>query len=87
MTFLSIFLQAQDVSEKEISGIVTYDNTPLPNVNILIKNTEKGTSTNARGVYKVRAKEGDVLQFTHLNMKPIEVLIEDVVYVVTVEYN
>ncbi len=82
--FLSIFLQAQNVAEKEISGIVTYDNTPLPNVNILIKNTEKGTSTNARGVYKIRAKEGDVLQFTHLNMKPIEVLIEDVTTILNI---
>jgi tetratricopeptide (TPR) repeat protein len=75
---LSLTIHAQNTIKKEISGIITYDGAPLSNVNILIKNSEKGTSTNNKGVYKIRAKEGDILQFTHINMKAIEVLIEDI---------
>ena len=76
--FLSLTIHAQNTIKKEISGIITYDGAPLSNVNILIKNSAKGTSTNNKGVYKIRAKEGDILQFTHINMKAIEVLIEDI---------
>ena len=82
--FLSLTIYAQNIIEKEISGIVTYDNTPLANVTILIKNSKKGTSTNTKGVYKIPAKEGDILQFTHLNMKTIEVLIEDVTTILNI---
>ena len=53
-------------------------------MNILIKNSEKGTSTNNKGVYKIRAKEGDILQFTHINMKVIEVLIEDITTILNI---
>jgi tetratricopeptide (TPR) repeat protein len=76
--FLSLTIHGQNTIKKEISGIITYDGAPLSNVNILIKNSAKGTSTNNKGVYKIRAKEGDILQFTHINMKAIEVLIEDI---------
>jgi len=82
--FLSLTVQAQNTIEKEISGIITYEGAPLSNVNILIKNSEKGTSTNNKGVYKIRAKEGDILQFTHINMKAIEVLIEDITTILNI---
>ena len=82
--FLSLTVHAQNTIEKEISGIITYEGTPLSNVNILIKNSEKGTSTNNKGVYKIRAKEGDILQFTHINMKAIEVLIEDITTILNI---
>jgi len=81
---VSFNICAQNIIEKEVSGIVTYDNTPLANVTILIKNSKKGTSTNTKGVYKIPAKEGDILQFTHLNMKTIEVLIEDVTTILNI---
>jgi len=82
--FLSLTVHAQNTIKKEISGIITYEGTPLSNVNILIKNSEKGTSTNNKGVYKIRAKEGDILQFTHINMKAIEVLIEDITTILNI---
>lgn len=82
--FLSLTVHAQNTIEKEISGIITYEGAPLSNVNILIKNSEKGTSTNNKGVYKIRAKEGDILQFTHINMKAIEVLIEDITTILNI---
>jgi len=82
--FLSLTVHAQNTIKKEISGIITYEGTPLSNVNILIKNSEKGTSTNNKGLYKIRAKEGDILQFTHINMKAIEVLIEDITTILNI---
>jgi len=82
--FLSLTVHAQNTIKKEISGIITYEGTPLSNVNISIKNSEKGTSTNNKGLYKIRAKEGDILQFTHINMKAIEVLIEDITTILNI---
>jgi len=37
-----------------------------------------------KGLYKIRAKEGDILQFTHINMKAIEVLIEDITTILNI---
>lgn len=69
---------------KEISGIVTSQDYPLENVSIIIKNTQKGTATNKKGFYKIKAKSGDILKFTHINMKSIEILIEDVTTVLNI---
>lgn len=41
----------------------------LSNVSIFNKNTNKGTTTNAEGYYRVKADEGDVLVYTYLGKK------------------
>ncbi len=42
------------------------DNLPVPGVNILIKNTTKGTSTDFDGNYTLEVTSGDVLKFSFL---------------------
>jgi hypothetical protein len=81
--FFSFTIIAQNTNKtekklKEITGIITLDDYPLSGVNILIKNSKIGTNTNRKGFYKIKARAGEIIQFSHLNMKPIEILVEDV---------
>lgn len=59
--------------EKTISGTV-YDSTgeTLPSVTVLIKGTYSGTETDFDGKYTINVKEGDVLVFSFIGMKPQE---------------
>ena len=81
--FFSYTLIAQNTDKvvkklTEISGIITLEDSPLSGVNILIKNSNRGTDSNKKGFYKIKARAGEIIQFSHLNMKPIEILVEDV---------
>jgi len=80
---LSISIFAQ--SSKDISGLVTYNNTPLKDVNIVVENTSIGTITNSKGYYSIKAKKNDVLLFTYLGMRPIKIVIEDVTRTLNIE--
>ena len=88
--FFSFTIIAQNIGNnglklKKITGVITSDNYALPNVNILIENTKRGTNTNSDGFYKISARAGEILVFSHLNMKPIKVLIEDVTTILNLE--
>jgi TonB-linked SusC/RagA family outer membrane protein len=57
-----------------LTGKVTSEaNEPLPGVNIVIKGTLQGTSTDADGHYKIEAKEGSVLVFSFIGYLAKEV--------------
>lgn len=52
---------------KVVTGKVTDEKgSPIPGVNVQIKNTSKGASTDFDGKYKLEAKKGDVLVFAYL---------------------
>ncbi|MFY0602981.1 MAG: TonB-dependent receptor [Flavobacteriaceae bacterium] len=63
---LNISMLAQQ--EFTIKGVVTSkaDNSTLPGVTILIKNTTKGFSTQLDGTYEFKVKKGDILVFSYL---------------------
>ncbi len=62
--FFSMQLQAQ---ERLISGKVS-DGTglALPGVNVLVKGTSTGTTTNFDGLYQIKAKDTDILVFAYI---------------------
>lgn len=61
------------LQDKEITGTVRDKNgTPLQGISVQVKGTNKGTQTNADGVYRINAKEGDVLVFTSVNFAVLE---------------
>jgi len=71
--------------ERTIKGTVTSsDGTPIPSVNVLVKNTTKGTTTDFDGVYSINASENDILVFSYISMKTEEVVVglSDVIDVV-----
>jgi TonB-linked SusC/RagA family outer membrane protein len=66
---------AQQVKPMLVSGVVTdvVGNGPLPGVNITIKGTQTGTITNVDGAYSLTVNPGDVLVFSFIGYKTVEV--------------
>ncbi len=63
---LSLYAAAQEI---EVTGKVTDDTGPLPGVNILIENTNVGTTTDMDGNYSIRANINQNLVFTYVGYK------------------
>ena len=61
--------------EKTISGTVSDDSGALPGVSIIIKGTFTGTETDFDGKYSIKALKGQVLVFSSLGHKTIEITI------------
>ena len=85
--------QVADVTEtftssklsKRISGKVTNLFAPIPNVNITIKGTSKGTKTDDKGEYSLEANIGDILEYSHVSYTSVAVMIEDVTSTLNIE--
>ena len=71
-------------SLKEISGFITHTGTPLTDVNIVVKNTTRGTKTNKKGFYKIKANVGEIIVFSYVGMKVIKIVVEDVTTVLNI---
>lgn len=74
LCLLSLPLLAQDVA---VSGKVTSseDGSTLPGVNIAVKGTSRGTSTDAGGAYRLNAPAGSTLVFSFIGFTSQEVAI------------
>ena len=78
--FFTATLQAQEI---EIKGTVkgkTYDKTALlDGVNILLRGTRTGTTTNKKGefIFPKKLKAGDILVFSHLGLATQNIKIKD----------
>lgn len=59
-----------------VSGTVTEQSTsvPLPGVNVVIKGTSTGTSTDFDGKYQIDVKNGDVLVFSYVGYQAKEIV-------------
>ncbi|MGJ1418983.1 SusC/RagA family TonB-linked outer membrane protein [Sphingobacterium spiritivorum] len=68
LLLLSTFLLlAQAIAQQiTVSGKVTSGGTPVAGVSVSVKNTKEATLTNQQGDYSVKAKQGDVLVFSHI---------------------
>lgn len=54
--------------DKTITGIVTDASGPMPGVNVMVKETKKGTSTDFAGSYKIQANVGQTLVYSFMGM-------------------
>ena len=63
--FCSVNMYSQEIT---VTGIVTAadDNLPIPGVNILLKGTSNGTTTDFDGNYSIDAKVGETLLFSYI---------------------
>jgi CarboxypepD_reg-like domain len=82
---LSIFAQNNSELTKEISGQITHLNAPLPNVNIIILDSKKGTKTDTQGNYNINAKVGDIIQYSYVGFNTISIIVEDITSVLNIE--
>lgn len=56
-----------------ITGIVSDEaSNPLPGVNVIVKGTQKSVQTDMKGLFKIKAKKGDILIFSFMGMENTE---------------
>lgn len=74
MTMLALQAWAQD---RQVTGKVTAgeDGSPLPGVNVAVKGTTRGTTTNAEGEYRLSAGTGSTLVFSAVGYRRQEVAV------------
>jgi TonB-linked SusC/RagA family outer membrane protein len=79
LLLLFLFLPLFSVAQlKTISGTVTDEtNAPVPGVSILIKNSNTGTKTDAKGNFSISASAGSVLIFSSTSYETMEVPVDD----------
>ncbi len=75
MLFLIGFFSVA-AQQNTVSGIVTdFEGVPLPGVNILVKGTITGTQSDFDGNYVIEANSGDILVFSYLGQKTVEIAV------------
>ena len=74
--FCGFFLYGMSQAQT-IAGKVTGENgNPLSGVSVQIKNSNKGTGTDANGTFQINANPGKVLVFTFVGYEPQEVKVD-----------
>ena len=62
-----LLLPVSLIAQQEVSGTVTDESElPIPGVNILVENTDRGTVTDFDGNYALEVSEGEILVFSYL---------------------
>lgn len=71
---LLLFISAEMAAQTTVSGTVTEKatGTPLPGVNVIVKGTSTGTTTDFDGNYQIQAPNGSVLVFSYIGFKNFE---------------
>lgn len=57
--------------QKTITGVVSDASGPLPGVNVVVKGTTRGVSTDFGGKYSIKAVEGEQLVFSFMGMNDV----------------
>lgn len=73
--FILCVLPAIALAQTTITGTVTEQSSslPLPGVNVIVKGTNSGTSTDFDGKYEISVKNGDVLEFSYVGYTAQEI--------------
>ncbi|GAA3653106.1 SusC/RagA family TonB-linked outer membrane protein [Flavivirga jejuensis] len=81
LTLLLIFLFSIQAFAQDIlvngTIISAEDNIPVPGVNVIVKGTNRGTSTDFDGSYSISVNKGETLEFSAIGFKTILVEIQD----------
>jgi len=64
-------------AQKTVSGVISDANGPLPGVSILIKGSNRGTTTEAQGRFSIAAAPSDVLVFSMIGYAAQEIPVGD----------
>ena len=79
LLFLLLLLPFSALAQNTLSGVVTENvsGQPLPGVNVIVKGTTKGTTTDFDGNFTLSdLKKGDVLEFSYVGYKKVDVVYE-----------
>ena len=82
---ISANAQNDNETYKSITGIISYEGSPLNDVHISVSGTDAIEKSAKDGSYSIKARPGDKLQFSYVGFKSITILIEDVTQVLNIE--
>ncbi len=72
--FLGILLSVSYTFAQSVSGTVTENGIPIPGVNVIVKGTTNGTTTDFDGLYTVNnVSQGSVLVFSYIGFQAQEI--------------
>jgi len=74
-----------NIDFKDISGTITYLEAPLQHVNITVVNKKIGVQTSAQGTYSIKAEVGDILQYSFVGFRTVNIVVEDITNVLNIE--
>ncbi|SHG13380.1 TonB-linked outer membrane protein, SusC/RagA family [Flavobacterium fluvii] len=75
MSFIvcALFCASGYAQEKVVTGkVIDHSNLPIPGVNVVVKGTKKGITTDIDGKYSLSVSSGETLVFSFLGFKTIE---------------
>ncbi len=76
MLFMALVVQLSFAQEKTVTGKITDDKgSPLPGVNIIVKNTSTGTQSDFDGMYTLQTSEGSSLVFSYVGFTNREIIV------------
>ena len=72
--FFICFWFIGNAQERTVTGKITdgTNNSPLAGVNVRVKGSDKGTTSNSAGEYRIAIKENAILQFSFIGFAPKE---------------
>jgi TonB-dependent starch-binding outer membrane protein SusC len=72
--FVCLIFFSQFISAKDITGVIRNEETkePLPGISVQIKNTTRGSISNADGKFNLNVNLNDVLVFTAIGFEKLE---------------
>ena len=76
--FFGFLCVAAQVSAQAITGKVYDADGPLANVQVSVAESTAQIFTDEQGNYRIEAQPGDMLVFSHMGMKQIQIRVEDV---------
>lgn len=68
-----------------VKGVVSDKTGSLPGVNIIIKGSSKGTTTDIDGKYLIKANKGSILKFSYLGYKDKEITVNSPIHNIVLE--
>jgi TonB-linked SusC/RagA family outer membrane protein len=66
---IALSMQISFAQEKAVTGVVSDATGPIPGVNIIVKGTKRSTQTDFNGSYSIKAKTGEVLEFSFVGLQ------------------
>ena len=87
LLFLSSVVGFAQPSEHKVVGFITHFGSPLAGAEITVQGTDVIAISDTSGRYEILANEGDTLTYHYPGMETIEIIVEDVTFVLNISLN
>jgi len=75
--FLSLFLNAQDITRVEINGRVNIETNEKEGITVYNQSSKNGVTTDENGKFRIEVAENDILAFGALQFKDFTIVIDE----------